>query len=75
MNHRDQENDPIGEHLRSAMPPWRDTELRRDLWPEMLRRMEDAPPRFGWVEMLLAGLIVLAFSVFPNLIPVLLYHL
>jgi hypothetical protein len=41
----------------------------------MLRRLEDAPVRFGWFEGLLAAAIVVVFAAFPELIPVLFYHL
>ena len=75
MNADDQDIELVRKHFETALPPWRDLELQADLWPRMLRRLEEAPPRFGWFEMLLAGLIALAFAAFPQLIPVMLYHL
>jgi hypothetical protein len=71
----DDELDFIRKQLKAGLPPWPETELKTDLWPRMLRRLEDAPARFGWFEALLAAGIVLAFAVFPRLIPVLFYHL
>jgi hypothetical protein len=71
----DDELDLFRKQLRAAMPPCRDVELKTDLWPRMLRRMEDSPAHFGWFETLLATLIVLAFVAFPELIPFVFYHL
>jgi hypothetical protein len=75
MNADDHELDFIRKQLKTAMPPWADVELESDLWPRMLRRLEETPVRFGWFEALLAALIALAFAVFPQLIPVVFYHL
>jgi hypothetical protein len=75
MNQSDPEMEFIRKQLQAALPPLHEADLRADLWPEMLRRLEDAPPRFGWFDAVLAGLIVLALAVFPQLIPVVLYHL
>jgi hypothetical protein len=55
MNAEDHEIDLIRKQLRTALPPCRDLELKTDLWPRMLRRLEEAPPRFGWFEVLLPG--------------------
>ena len=68
--------------LRSAAPPWGETELRRDLWPEMRRRIESArlsdqtpAVRFGLLDWLVAGLVVASMAIFPKLILGLLYQL
>jgi hypothetical protein len=74
MNH-DHELDFVRTQLRTALPPCPDVELTTDLWPRMLRRLEETPVRFGWFEALLAALIALAFAAFPQLIPVVFYHL
>jgi len=71
----DDELDFVRKQLRTAMPPWSDAQLTTDLWPRMLRRLEEKPVRFGWFEALLAALIALAFVAFPELIPVVFYHL
>jgi hypothetical protein len=67
------------EMLRDALPVLEQPELRRDLWPQMLRRMEerDLPaltrvPWFDWALLAAAGA---ALVFFPGLIPALLYHL
>jgi hypothetical protein len=75
MNADDHELDFVRRQLKTAMPPLPDVELKTDLWPRMLRRMEETPVRFGWFEALLAALIALAFVAFPELIPVVFYHL
>lgn len=53
----------------AALPRFRGAELTTDLWPRMLRRLGEAPPSFGWFEMLLAALVALVFAVYPELIP------
>jgi len=72
----DHELHDLRSKLRSAIAPLREPELRRDLWPAMLTRFNEAPhirvPWFDWLLLGAAG--VLAF-VFPGLIPALLYHL
>jgi len=73
MNNRDL--DFVRQQLKSAMPLLHDAELTVDLWPRMLRRMEHAPPAFGWFEAALVGLVAIALAVFPELLPAILYHL
>ena len=74
MNHDDRELEFIRRQLRYAFPP-SDPELKVDLWPQMLRRLEEAPVTFGWFEAVLAGLVVIAFAIYPNLLVAMLYHL
>ncbi len=75
MNLDEREFDFVRRQLRTAMQPWREHELKADLWPRMLRRLEQAPAGFGWFESVLAGLIVAGFVAFPELIPAMLYLL
>ncbi len=75
MNDEERELDFVRRQLKAAVPPWQECGLKTDLWPRMLRRMEEAPVRFGWFESVLAGLIAVSFSVSPELIPLMLYHL
>ncbi len=61
--------------LKESLPPARE-ELSGDLWPEMLRRMDECSlarkvPWFDWA--LIGALVAFGFA-FPGLIPVLLYH-
>ena len=51
------------------------TELRRDLWPHMLRRFEEQPRRVAWIDWALAATIASLLLLFPKAIPVLMYHL
>ena len=54
-----------------------DAELKRDLWPRMLRRMdtEQSPVSVPWFDWALAGALVIWLLVLPGTIPALLYHL
>ena len=61
--------------LRQALPPVKNTELQRDLWPGMLRRLEDQPLSVPWFDWALAALTAAALLFFPGAIPALLYHL
>jgi len=65
--------------LRAAMPPIGNDELRRDLWPLMLQRMErSAGPlllRVPWFDWALLGAAGALLAFFPAVIPALLYHL
>jgi hypothetical protein len=56
-----------------ARPP--DTELRHDLWPRMLRRLDEAPTRASWLDLALLALFAIWCVIFPNVIPGLLYNL
>jgi hypothetical protein len=64
--------------LKQAIPPAPDKELRRDLWPQMLRKLEEHPapalpvPWFDWA---LAAILCAVLVFFPGSIPALLYHL
>jgi type VI protein secretion system component VasF len=61
--------------LKDALPAARDSELRRDLWLAMLRRLDQRGLRVPWWDWaLLAGLAAVLFF-FPGIIPALLYHL
>jgi hypothetical protein len=71
----DQELKKLGEKLREAVPPVRDPELRRDLWPTMLEKMKEPHLRVPWYDWLLLAASGLAAFLFPSLIPALLYHL
>ncbi|MGO9260970.1 MAG: hypothetical protein ACLQU1_32380 [Bryobacteraceae bacterium] len=75
MNHDDRELDFIRRQLRSGLPPVKDAELQVDLWPRMLRRLEEPPVTFGWFESILVGLVAVTLAIFPKLLPAILYHL
>ena len=61
--------------LKQALAPVQDTELRRDLWPQMLRRLEEQPFSVPWFDWALAALTAAALLFFPGAIPAVLYHL
>ncbi|PYU52629.1 MAG: hypothetical protein DMG48_04950 [Acidobacteria bacterium] len=64
--------------LKQATPPAQDTELRRDLWPQMLRKLERQPApalHVPWFDWALAAILCAVLVFFPGSIPALLYHL
>jgi hypothetical protein len=61
--------------LKQALPPVKNTELQRDLWPRMLRRLDAQPLRVPWFDWALAAVLAAALLFFPGAIPALLYHL
>jgi hypothetical protein len=72
MNNKEDER--IHALLKQAMPPV-DRELDRDLWPHMLRRLEQRAAAVPWFDWALLALLVLGLFFSPSTIPVLLYHL
>src|SRR5439155_9275540 len=68
----------VKELLKQVIPPVHDTELRRDLWPQMLRKLDEhSAPVFTvpWFDWALAAVLGVALVFFPGAIPALLYHL
>jgi hypothetical protein len=69
----------IREKLRDALPSVvqleNGAELRRDLWPDMLRRFAQSPVRVPWFDWALLAISGAAGIFFPALIPALAYHL
>ena len=64
--------------LKQAIAPVQDAELRRDLWPQMLRKLEEAPApalHVPWFDWALAAILCAVLAFFPGSIPALLYHL
>ncbi len=68
-------NGEIRELLRKAISPVADRELKHDLWPQMLRKLDEQPSRVPWFDWALAAIVSALLLVFPNAIPALLYHL
>lgn len=64
----------IRDALRQSFPP-ADTELRRDLWPDVLRKLDAPPAGVPWYDWVLGGLSVLILLAFPRLVLVFAYHL
>jgi hypothetical protein len=65
----------IKEVLQQALAPLKDSELRRDLWPQMLRKVDEQPSRVPWFDWALAAILGAVLFLFPAAIPALLYHL
>ena len=61
--------------LKQSLAPVKNTELQRDLWPQMLRRLDAQPLRVTWFDLAIAALTAAALLFFPGTIPALLYHL
>ena len=64
--------------LKQTIAPTRDTELRCDLWPQMLRKLEEQPApvvSVPWFDWALAAILSAVLVFFPGSIPALLYHL
>jgi hypothetical protein len=52
-----------------------ETELQRDLWPRIIRRLDAKTPRVPWFDWALAAAVAAMLLLFPNVIPALLYQL
>ena len=64
--------------LKQSIAPARDTVLRRDLWPQMLRKLDEQPApaiHVPWFDWALAAILSAVLIFFPGSIPVLFYHL
>jgi hypothetical protein len=61
--------------LKQVLPPAQSTDLQRDLWPQMLRRLDAQPLRVPWFDWALAAALAAALLLFPGAIPALLYQL
>ena len=73
MNHHDDKE--LRDLLKQTIAPVAQTELQRDLWPQMLKRLDRQPVQVPWFDWALAALLSAALVLFPGLIPALLYHL
>ncbi len=68
-------NEKMRELLRRAIPPVADRELKRDLWPQMLRRLAERPAQVPWFDWALFVALAIWFFFSPETIAMLLYHL
>ena len=64
----------VREALKQSLPPV-NTELGRDLWPAVLRKLDTRPARVPWYDWALIALSASVFLLFPQLILVFAYHL
>lgn len=60
--------------LKQSIPPV-NTELRRDLWPDVLRKLDAQQVGVPWYDWALVGLSAVMFLAFPRLVLVIAYHL
>lgn len=75
MKPENREEEEVRAALQRTFPP-AETQLGRDLWPVMLRRMQEQPaPAVPWYDWALAGAVAALFVFFPKLALVLAYHL
>jgi hypothetical protein len=76
MNEHDQER--LKQLLKKSVPKLdgqAGDEPRRDLWPAMLRRLEERPSAVPWFDWALLAAVVVWLAFFPGAIPVLAYYL
>lgn len=76
MTHQDEHDEKeIRVLLQSAFLPLPDSDLRRDLWPAMLRRLDEPPIRVPWWDWALLATVTAVFFFYPGMVPALLYQL
>jgi hypothetical protein len=71
----DEEHQELKTLLGKVIAPVKDTELHRDLWPEMLHKLSEQPVHVPWFDWALAAVVSAGLIFFPGAIPALLYHL
>ena len=67
-------DDDLRQLLKTAIRPT-STNLERDLWPQMLRRLDEKPKTVPWLDWVLAVAMLVLLAVVPAAIPILLYQL
>lgn len=70
----EQDDRQIRNALKQSFRPV-DTELGRDLWPEIVRKLDARPIWVPWYDWVLVGMSVGLFISFPRLILLFAYHL
>ena len=75
MKPEDREQEEVRAALQRTFPA-AENELRRDLWPAMLRRMEEQTgPAVPWYDWALAGGVLAMAVFFPKIALLFAYHL
>jgi len=64
----------IRDALKQSFPQVK-TELRRDLWPDVLRKLDARQVGVPWYDWALVALSAVMFLAFPRLVLVFAYHL
>jgi hypothetical protein len=71
----EQNDEKLRELLKEAVPPAVELQLTSDLWPQMLRRLEQRELRVSWMDWVLMGALVILLWFFPDAAATLLYQL
>ncbi len=71
---KESNHDEVRTLLKKAFPAV-NAEPARDLWPAVLRKLSERAAPVSWYDWALAAALAGVFLLFPELIPVLLYHL
>lgn len=74
MNPDDHEEQEIRAALQSAFRAT-DIELRRDLWPVLLQRLDTPAIKIPWYDWALAAVLFLSIFIFPKLVLFFAYQL
>jgi hypothetical protein len=69
------DDEKIRKMLRETFPPVDDAGPRLDLWPAVLRRLDDSRARVPWYDWALAAVLLVWALLFPGGLSVLVYHL
>ncbi len=70
-----EQDESVKDLLKLAAGGPADRELKRDLWPDMLRRLEEPAVRVPWWDWVLAGALLASLLLFPETIPLVLCQL
>ena len=70
-----QNDQKLRELLRRSIAPVADLELKRDLWPQMLRKLDERAFQVPWLDWVLVAVLAVLFFLFPKTILGVLYHL
>ena len=70
-----EQDEALADFLKRAAGGSADRKLKRDLWPGMLRRLEQPPARVPWWDWALAAALLLCLLLFPATIPAVLCQL
>ncbi len=70
----DHNDNEIRHALKQAFPPI-DDRLNRDLWPLVLRNLDNRSTRVPWYDWALIAVTILTVLAFPQLMLVFAYHL
>ena len=66
-------DEKLRELLKGALTA--DADLKQDLWPRMLRKLDQHPAHGLWLDWVLIALLAVWCLIFPGVIPALAYHL